>query len=67
MTEVALAETAPPEQEGAFVTYPGSPFQLFCPYQPAGDLGKSALPLRTGTLRCPERVGTKGKRGAPPR
>jgi excinuclease ABC subunit B len=37
MTEVALAETAPPEQEGEFVTYPGSPFQLFCPYQPAGD------------------------------
>src|SRR4028118_473327 len=37
MTEVALAETAPLEQEGEFVTYPGSPFQLFCPYQPAGD------------------------------
>jgi excinuclease ABC subunit B len=37
MTEVALAAAASPGHEGGFVTYPGSPFQLFCPYQPAGD------------------------------
>jgi excinuclease ABC subunit B len=35
--EVAVAETPEPVQEGEFVTYPGSPFQLFCPYPPAGD------------------------------
>ena len=31
------AEAAAVEAEGEFVTYPGSPFQLFRPYQPAGD------------------------------
>jgi excinuclease ABC subunit B len=35
--EVALAEAPPVEPEGTFVSYPGSPFQLFCPYMPAGD------------------------------
>ena len=32
-----LPDALPEEQEGEFVTYPGSPFQLFRPYQPAGD------------------------------
>ncbi|MGI4776627.1 MAG: excinuclease ABC subunit UvrB [Janthinobacterium lividum] len=27
----------PPSKEGKFVTYPGSPFELFQPYAPAGD------------------------------
>jgi excinuclease ABC subunit B len=36
MTElVELSASVAPE--GEFVSYPGSPFQLFCPYQPAGD------------------------------
>ncbi|MDB5879495.1 MAG: uvrB, partial [Variovorax sp.] len=26
-----------PSKEGKFVTYPGSPFELFQPYPPAGD------------------------------
>ena len=32
--EPAAAAAAP---EGTFVSYPGSPFQLFQPYPPAGD------------------------------
>jgi len=32
-----LAEVSQSAPEGEFVSYPGSPFQLFCPYQPAGD------------------------------
>ena len=36
-THVARLETPSDEPEGEFVTYPGSPFQLFSPYQPAGD------------------------------
>ena len=35
--DLALAEPTVDEPEGTFVTYSGSPFQLFCPYQPAGD------------------------------
>ena len=35
--DAAVADALPEEQEGEFVTYPGSPFQLFRPYQPAGD------------------------------
>ena len=40
MTPTSVAarlELPPVEPEGEFITYPGSPFQLFCPYQPAGD------------------------------
>ena len=37
MTEVAPVEAPLAEAEGEFVTYPGSPFQLFRPYLPAGD------------------------------
>ncbi|KAF1047272.1 excinuclease ABC subunit UvrB [Xylophilus sp.] len=29
--------SAPPAAEGRFVTFPGSPFELFQPYPPAGD------------------------------
>ena len=36
-TEVELHEVPSADPEGEFVTYPGSPFQLFRPYQPAGD------------------------------
>ncbi len=37
MTEAARAEEATAASDGEFVTYPGSPFQLFRPYPPAGD------------------------------
>src|SRR6185295_18173279 len=40
MPEIAdLDPAAAPaaEREGEFVTFPGSPFQLFKPYEPAGD------------------------------
>ena len=36
-TDLALDDAPPAEAEGEFVSFPGSPFQLFCPYQPAGD------------------------------
>ncbi len=32
-----LAEVIPQTQKGEFVRYPGSPFELFQPYAPAGD------------------------------
>jgi excinuclease ABC subunit B len=32
-----LSEASTPAKEGRFVTYPGSPFELFQPYPPAGD------------------------------
>ncbi len=32
-----ILEAAEPAPQGEFVSYPGSPFQLFCPYPPAGD------------------------------
>ena len=31
------AELVGPEKEGTFIRYPGSPFELFQPYPPAGD------------------------------
>src|SRR6478735_10659261 len=37
MTEAAGVESPAETTEGEFVTYPGSPFQLFRPYAPAGD------------------------------
>ena len=33
----AQAESASDGPEGQFVSFPGSPFQLFQPYPPAGD------------------------------
>jgi excinuclease ABC subunit B len=33
----AAAEAAPAAAQGQFITYPGSPFELFQPYPPAGD------------------------------
>jgi excinuclease ABC subunit B len=35
--DLALAETPADAPEGEFITFPGSPFQLFRPYAPAGD------------------------------
>ena len=36
--DTAVAADAPTtESQGTFVSYPGSPFQLFQPYAPAGD------------------------------
>src|SRR3954468_6620811 len=32
-----ISEVATPEKPGQFITYPGSPFELFQPYPPAGD------------------------------
>ena len=32
-----FAEVMPTQQTGVFVSYPGSPFELFQPYPPAGD------------------------------
>src|SRR5881392_3658915 len=37
MTEAAGVESPIETTDGEFVTYPGSPFQLFRPYAPAGD------------------------------
>jgi len=40
MSEIAAADpsaVSASEPEGEFVTFPGSPFQLFKPYEPAGD------------------------------
>ncbi len=34
---LASAEAAPAAAQGQFITYPGSPFELFQPYPPAGD------------------------------
>ena len=33
----AVTEARPEEKKGEFVTFPGSPFELFQPYPPAGD------------------------------
>jgi excinuclease ABC subunit B len=33
----AAAEATPAAAQGQFITYPGSPFELFQPYPPAGD------------------------------
>ena len=36
-SELAAAEAAPAAPSGQFITYPGSPFELYQPYPPAGD------------------------------
>ena len=47
-----LSDLAPvvdaPAPEGEFVTYPGSPFQLFRPYAPAGDQPEAIAGLVEG-------------------
>ncbi len=35
--DLSLAEEGPASDAGNFVRYPGSPFELYMPYQPAGD------------------------------
>ncbi|MDM0119871.1 excinuclease ABC subunit UvrB [Variovorax arabinosiphilus] len=35
--EATLSDPAGPAKEGTFLTFPGSPFELFQPYPPAGD------------------------------
>src|ERR687890_46387 len=47
-TDAAHNEAATAEPEGEFVTYPGSPFQLFLPYPPAGDQPKAIEKLVEG-------------------
>ena len=37
MIELSELDAAPDAAQGEFVTFPGSPFQLFQPYPPAGD------------------------------
>ena len=36
-SDPAAAEAAPAAPSGQFITYPGSPFELYQPYPPAGD------------------------------
>ena len=43
-----LAEAAPPLDEDKFVTFPGSPFQLYQPYPPAGDQPEAIRQLAEG-------------------
>ncbi|GJG93180.1 excinuclease ABC subunit UvrB [Cupriavidus pauculus] len=43
-----LAEVAPPLDEDKFVTFPGSPFQLYQPYLPAGDQPEAIRQLVEG-------------------
>lgn len=43
-----LAEVAPPLDEDKFVTFPGSPFQLYQPYPPAGDQPEAIRQLVEG-------------------
>ncbi|PLP99946.1 excinuclease ABC subunit UvrB [Cupriavidus pauculus] len=43
-----LAEVAPPLDEDKFVTFPGSPFQLYQPYLPAGDQPEAIRQLMEG-------------------
>ncbi|HBD32980.1 MAG TPA: hypothetical protein DC084_05235, partial [Cupriavidus sp.] len=43
-----LAEAAPALDEDKFVTFPGSPFQLYQPYSPAGDQPEAIRQLVEG-------------------
>ena len=43
-----------PPKQGEFVTIPGSPFQLFRPYPPAGDQPEAIDGLVEGVARRPE-------------
>src|SRR5450830_1490837 len=48
-TEVVHPDTAP-ERQGEFVSFPGSPFELFQPYPPAGDQPTAINQLVDGVL-----------------
>ncbi|RLK45777.1 excinuclease ABC subunit B [Cupriavidus plantarum] len=43
-----LAEAAPALDESKFITFPGSPFQLYQPYPPAGDQPEAIRQLTEG-------------------
>ena len=43
-----LTESIPPTQEGEFVRFPDSPFELFQPYPPAGDQPEAIAKLVEG-------------------
>ena len=43
-----LAEVIPEVKKGEFKSYPGSPFELFQPYPPAGDQPKAIEQLVQG-------------------
>ncbi len=43
-----LTESIPPAQEGEFVRFPDSPFELFQPYPPAGDQPEAIAKLVEG-------------------
>ncbi|MCZ8092360.1 MAG: excinuclease ABC subunit UvrB [Acidovorax sp.] len=43
-----LTESIPPAQEGEFVRFPDSPFELFQPYPPAGDQPQAIAKLVEG-------------------
>ena len=47
-TEAASQEATTAAPDGEFVTYPGSPFQLFRPYPPAGDQPEAIAGLVEG-------------------
>jgi excinuclease ABC subunit B len=50
-----IAEVIPETQKGEFVSFPGSPFELFQPYPPAGDQPEAIDKLVEGvrtTARC---------------
>jgi excinuclease ABC subunit B len=47
-TDSGAAETGLPFPEGEFVSFPNSPFQLFCPYPPAGDQPEAIRQLVEG-------------------
>ncbi|NUZ08115.1 excinuclease ABC subunit UvrB [Piscinibacter koreensis] len=48
LSELAPADTPSAERAGEFVTYPGSPFQLWKPYEPAGDQPEAIAQLVEG-------------------
>ncbi len=50
MSDIAIADdaTAPTPTQGEFVSFPGSPFQLFQPYPPAGDQPEAIQKLVEG-------------------
>ncbi len=50
MTEIVslYPSTSPEQPEGEFVSFPGSPFELFMPYPPAGDQPEAIRQLVEG-------------------
>jgi len=45
-----IIEVIPDQQQGQFLTFPGSPFELFQPYPPAGDQPQAIDKLVEGVL-----------------